>query len=347
MDQDLQEKQHPTIYPLFMPHAGCPFQCVYCNQHAVTRVSARDDIPRSLERRIDDLAKQAMAADRIGELAFYGGTFGSLETPIQGVLLETASKWVVQGVFSGIRFSTRPDSVSRSLMERLAPYPVTTVELGVQSLSEEVLKRSRRGYGPAVVRSAVELLRERSWRVGLQLMAGLPGDSRQRFLFTVSETCILKPDLVRIYPTVVLGGTVLAKWYHGGSYRPLDLETALEWCADAYERFSRAGIPVARMGLHPDPQLRRPGIVIAGPLHPAFGYLVRVRWWRKKVDAFMKRQQKIGTGLKLEVPRRQISEMIGPGRQNIDYLKKRWRLLRVEVRADSELRLGTFRCEME
>ena len=338
------------IYPVFLAHAGCPFQCVYCNQRTVTcRAPATDAdagvVPRfqaQFSRLLEDARKQC----RPGELAFYGGTFTALPPAVIGEILDVAEPWVRAGVFSGLRFSTRPDGISGEICARLSPYPVETIELGVQSLVDEVLEISRRGYSSERVKCAVELIRKQGWRLGLQLMLGLPGDSSARFAETVARALALKPDFVRIYPTLVVTGTELAEWYRSGSYVPLSLAEAVSWCVPAYEIFHQARIPVARLGLHPDPELQKAGTVVAGPYHPAFGYLVRVEWWKMRVDRYLESHdgQIAGKAMTLCIADRSLSEVIGPAHSNIRYWLEKWHLAEAKVKGRADQPPAEFDC---
>lgn len=326
-----------TIYPIFLPHAGCPFQCVYCNQNSVTTERPRGHSIRDyFQSRLDiflDHAGQKKAAP--GELAFYGGTFTAIAADDMRFMLAAVLPWVERGVFSGIRFSTRPDCLGPEICRILADYPVRTVELGVQSLVDDVLNASRRGYLAVDVTKAAALIRNMGWRLGIQLMLGLPGDQREKFVASVFATIALKPDFVRLYPTLVLPGTVLAGWYADGLYRPLTVDAAVNWCTDGYAAFVRAGISVVRMGLHADPALQKPGAVVDGPYHPAFGYLVKVNWWRRQVDRFLAAADGTqGKLLRLHAPERCISEALGPERENIDHWLHQWRLAQVEVKGE-------------
>lgn len=328
-----------TIYPIFLPHAGCPFQCVYCNQKSVTaerpgEVSSRDYFQSRLDLFLDQAASKSAVP---GELAFYGGTFTAIAADVMRFMLDAATPWVERGVFAGIRFSTRPDCLGPEICRTLAEYPVRTVELGVQSLVDEVLTVSRRGYSAAVVRDAVASVRAMGWELGLQLMLGLPGEQQEKFLASVFATIDLKPDFVRLYPTLVLPGTVLADWHADARYRPLPLEEAIDWCSEAYAAFVQADIAVARMGLHADPALRAAGAIVDGPYHPAFGYLVKVNWWRKRVDRILAAAEWTrGKRLRLQVPERCISEVVGPERANVKHWLSHWGLVRIEVKGEPD-----------
>ncbi|MGV8074297.1 MAG: elongator complex protein 3 [Syntrophobacteraceae bacterium] len=331
------------IYPIFLPQWGCPFQCVYCNQLVVTasglEMKSKEEAGAYFNERVARLAEDSRRTDMPGELSFYGGTFTALPKAILRGLLDASSCWVERGVFTGIRFSTRPDCITPEVCAVLSEYPIRTVELGVQSLSDTVLRESRRGYTSETVLKAAHLVRQHGWDLGIQLMLGLPGDTRERFLDSISGTINMRPDFVRIYPTLVLEGTLLAEWNSLGLYKPLRLDEAIAWCVPAYSALLEADIPVARMGLHADPELEKPGKVIAGPYHPAFGYLVRVYWWRERVDAFLQTRERdqCSSRATLLVPNRYVSEVAGPGRSNICYWRERWKLDRLEVKGDPDL----------
>jgi histone acetyltransferase (RNA polymerase elongator complex component) len=323
------------IFPIFLPHAGCPFHCVYCNQLLVSqRPHSGKDIATHFQEVLHERVESALAGGTPGEIAFFGGTFTSLPKELIVRILEVSSGLVIKGVFSGIRFSTRPDSISEQTCALLREYPIQTVELGVQSLSNEVLASSRRGYAAADVRRAAGLVHANSWNLGIQLMPGLPGDTRDRFLASVEEAVDLKPRFVRIYPTLVLEKTVLATWYRRGMFTPLSLDEAVSWCSEAYDLLARGGIALARAGLHSDPQLEKPGSIVAGPYHQAFGYLVRVHWWRERVDGLVisNGMETKGRNLTVWVPHHRVSEAVGPSRANLQHWKTHWSFNETTVR---------------
>ena len=336
-------KRTSHIYPIFLPHAGCPFQCIYCNQHLVTRSEpdihgGEDGLIRIVQDRLHEHAKRACKDPCPGEIAFYGGTFTALKRETMAAILDESSQWVHRKAFSGIRFSTRPDCMSHPVCLILKDYPIQTVELGVQSFSDEVLDASGRGYPAVAAENAARLVKNSRWNLGIQLMPGLPEDTRERFLASV-ETCVaVGADFVRLYPSLVLERTALVGLHRTGRYVPLSLEEAVSWCAQAYEELGRSGIPLARAGLHGDPELERPGAIVAGPYHPAFGYLVRVRWWRERVDRLLSAlsTESCGRFLTVFVPRNLISEAIGPGRANVNHWKSRWAVDEIQIlgRAD-------------
>ncbi|MGO9313550.1 MAG: elongator complex protein 3 [Syntrophobacteraceae bacterium] len=314
------------IYPVFLPHAGCPFQCVYCNQQVVASHDHRElRILEIVESRLRAYSGAVLRSGRCGEIAFFGGTFSALPHALIESILAAASIHVRQGVFTGIRFSTRPDCLGDEVIGIFSKYPVRTIELGVQSLCDSVLQESRRGYCVRSVYDSAKRVRDAGWALGIQMMAGLPGDTRGLFVQSIRKAIELAPDFLRIYPSLVLEGTILADSFRKGVYTPLSLDEAVTWLAPAYDAALRAGIPVIRMGLHADPALEKPGVILAGPYHPAFGYLVRCRWWRDRVDhEFASLSELAGGEIVLQVSPNLVSDVIGHGRSNLKYWQARW-----------------------
>jgi histone acetyltransferase (RNA polymerase elongator complex component) len=209
------------------------------------------------------------------ELAFYGGTFTGLKKARMESLLKAAAPYVHSGMVKSIRISTRPDSLDEQRLMVLKAYGVTTVELGVQSMNDHVLALSQRGHTAGDTVTAVRMLKDHGFKVGIQLMPGLPGDSRDEFFATTRKVMALKPHMARLYPALVIKGTGLARMYGEGLYQPFSLKEAVNVCEKSVLLFEGNGIPVIRIGLMGSPSLLEKGRIIAGPWHPAFGFLVR------------------------------------------------------------------------
>jgi radical SAM superfamily enzyme len=307
------------IIPFFLPHAGCPHRCVFCDQKRITGRTAAPD-PASVPATIRAyLASRRQGRDSQREpvqVAFFGGSFTALPREIRQAYLEQLRPFIDSGDVRSVRISTRPDALSPDLLSFLTRYLVTTVELGAQSMDDEVLHRSGRGHTAEHTRQAVRLLRERGFAVGIQLMPGLPGDRPATFLGTVETIIGLEPDLVRIYPAVVISGTPLERLYRDGKYHPLALDDAIELCAEAVKRFRRAGIEVARLGLQSTDELERPGTIVAGPWHPAFGQLVASR----RFLAMMRQLLTANSGFDLLVHPDDLSTALGQHRKNLTVL---------------------------
>jgi histone acetyltransferase (RNA polymerase elongator complex component) len=329
------------IIPFFITHAGCPHQCVFCNQKSITgknkppeASSLHPSISRYLEAHRDKKAVQ---------VAFYGGSFTALPIEDQISYLESVQPFIRSGDIESIRLSTRPDTITPDILAVLKQYGVTTIELGAQSMDDKVLLLSGRGHSAADTVIAVALLREYHFFVGLQLMPGLPGDTPETFPETVSQVIALRPDFVRIYPALVIKDTPLAERYRAGEYSPLSLDDAVLLCHKAMARFEQAGIEVIRVGLQPTAELERPGTILAGPWHPAFRQLVESSRFLEKMCSLLSTSDQAGT-VTLVVNPADISTVIGQKRQNINAIKVRYGR-DVKVLADARVPAGSVnRC---
>ena len=264
------------IIPIFIPHQGCPHRCIFCQQKTITNLSenlsAPDDIRNTIELAI---SSKRFVNQKPKEVAFYGGTFTSLPAASMIRMLGSVRPYVERGIIQSIRVSTRPDSLSEDKLDILETFGVSTVELGVQSMNDKVLRLSNRGHTSRDTIHAVNSLKERGLRVGIQLMPGLPGDSQEVFMDTVDRVVGLNPDMARLYPTLVIKGTKLAQWYKEGKYTPMRIKDTVNLCKEACMRLEASGISVIRIGLMSSPSLLRKGEIIAGPWHPSLGFLVR------------------------------------------------------------------------
>jgi histone acetyltransferase (RNA polymerase elongator complex component) len=261
------------IIPIFIPFGGCPNRCVFCDQEGIT---GEEKMP-TLKETVDTIDSYLSTWKGKGEkeIAFYGGSFTALPEEVQLKYLKAAFSYVSGALVDSVRVSTRPDSVTPANIEYLKSYGVGTVELGAQSMSDEVLRASGRGHTARSTADAVRLLKDSGLRVGLQFMPGLPGDDKGTILRTTEEIIALQPDFVRVYPTLVLKNTPLHRMYLSESYRPWTLEDMVEVCSMVYTLLMDAGVPVIRMGLQPTADLERS--LVAGPYHPSFRQLVEGR----------------------------------------------------------------------
>ncbi len=317
-----------SIVPVFVPHAGCPCRCVFCDQRAIagqtepmTPHRARDIIARALDVLPEGSAPQA---------AFYGGSFTAIPVGQQEALLAVTDRYRAQGRLSSVRLSTRPDAIDADTLARLTRHGVTTVELGAQSMHDDVLRQSRRGHTAADTARAARLVHEAGLSLILQVMAGLPGDTRERAGETARRIAALRPDGVRIYPVAVLPRTELCDRWRAGTYQPLTVEEAAVWCADMLEIFQRADIPVIRIGLNPTPELDR--TVLAGAYHPAMGELVWNEVWYRR----LRRQLLAQRDDTLYVPQRELSRAIGQRRRNVARLQREFPDRAVRIRAQRQ-----------
>ena len=260
------------IVPFFIAHRGCPHRCVFCDQLKIS--GSRNQFPAAGEILDTVSAYRNSGGHAAVEVAFFGGSFTCLSRADQEQLLLPLQHLLAVGEVSGIRVSTRPDAIDLRNVTFLKGMGVATVELGVQSMADDVLQLSGRGHGSNEVRKAVSCLRDAGLAVGLQLMPGLPGDTPGKALDSLHDLLELKPDFLRIYPTLVIAGTGLEKLYEDGSYQPMTLVGAVDLCKVMLHEAAVAGVPVIRMGLQPTAELQDAGAIVTGPYHPAFRQLV-------------------------------------------------------------------------
>lgn len=260
-----------AILPIFIPHAGCPHQCVFCNQKTISgqknaaESGAREQIARWLQWLRPSLENEA---------AFYGGSFTALDSGLQERLLFLTDELLERGIIGSVRLSTRPDYIDDKKLELLKKHGVRLVELGVQSLDDRVLEAAGRGHTAADVVQAMKRLRAYDFKTGLQLMVGMPLQSFSSLQDTVAQVIKLQPDIARIYPLLVIKGTPLAESWAKGEFQPLSLEEAVRQSAWVYDQLMTNGIKVIRVGLQPDDELCAPGNILAGPFHSSMGELV-------------------------------------------------------------------------
>jgi histone acetyltransferase (RNA polymerase elongator complex component) len=329
------------IIPFFIPHSGCPHQCVFCNQQNITGQGKAAEVS-SVPLKVNKYLKTAAKNDTV-QIAFYGGSFTALPVETQRSYLGASRPFLDSGQVNSIRLSTRPDCITRDGLLLLREYRVDTVELGVQSMDDNVLSLSGRGHSAAATLNAVSLLREYKFIVGLQLMPGLPGDSAEGFMHTVDKAIALMPDLVRLYPALVINGTPLEKLYKSGRYSPLALDEALSLCKAALMRFEQAGIDVIRIGLQPTEELEKPGTILAGPYHPAFRQLVESAILLDRMKAQLAKRTAHCPDVTFLVHPRDLSSAIGQKRANIGCLKNEFALHAVTVRTDPSLSRRTVK----
>ena len=305
-----------SIIPVFVPHLGCPNDCVFCNQRRITGSQQPATIETVKEAIENAAALLPEGAKR--QLAFYGGSFTAIPVGEQEALLGAAREYLARGDISSVRLSTRPDAIDGPVLERLRRYGVETIELGAQSLCDEVLLLSGRGHTARDVENAARLIRAAGFKLILQMMTGLPGDSIERSVQTAEGIIALRPDGVRIYPTVIVRDTALFDLWRAGRYKEHTVEDAVEYCARLTPLFESAGIPVIRLGLNPTDELSGGGAA-AGAYHPALGELVKSRVMLRRAETLLKDVER-GSRVTLRVGAGKTSQMLGQHRCNAETL---------------------------
>ena len=322
-----------TNISIFIPHLGCPHRCSFCDQRSIsgeTKLPRGVDVTELLAQQAEHLAQKNMTA----EIAFFGGSFTAIPREYMIELLESAEAAVRKyPAYNGIRCSTRPDCIDEEILSLLKSHGMTAIELGAQSMSDEVLAANERGHTSDDARRAAELINRSGFELGLQMMTGLYGDTPERCIYTAGEFIKLKPATVRIYPTVILRGTRLGELYESGEYRSFTLEQTVVLCAELLRRFTENGIKVIRMGLHASEEVERE--MLGGVYHPAFRELCESRLFlndMKKLLSPMNKGEYI-----IYTDGRNISKAIGSRRCNIEALAREGYAVAVRERSGEYL----------
>ncbi|MCQ4637635.1 radical SAM protein [Anaerovorax odorimutans] len=274
-----------AIIPIFIPHQGCPNDCVFCNQKKITARQpdmGEGEIKNTIETWLTTLT------DRPGietvEIAFFGGSFTGIPLEKQSQYLKIAHSYKKNGLVDKIHLSTRPDYIDERILDNLKAYETDVIELGVQSFDDDVLKASGRGHNSEVVYKASELIQEYEFELGIQLMIGLPEDSMEKCLYSARETVKIGPSLARLYPTIVIEDTELMELYRSGRYTPLSTEQAVEITKEMYKILTGAGINIIRVGLKSSDLIKEHGEIEGHTFHPAFRQLVEGAIAREKME---------------------------------------------------------------
>jgi histone acetyltransferase (RNA polymerase elongator complex component) len=330
-------RTRPFIIPVFLPHHGCPHRCIFCNQMTITSIKKNLLDTKQLHLWINEFLKYKKKQRHPVQIAFYGGNFLGLKTDDIKRLLNAAAKFVKDGQVDSIRFSTRPDTINNQRLDAIKRYPVAAIELGVQSMDDQVLATANRGHTSLDTEQAVDLLKARKYTIGLQMMVGLPGDDETKALTTGRRIVGLGPDFVRIYPTAVLADSPLAAWYQQGEYAPWPLKLCVTVVKKLYLMFTNNKIPVIRMGLQSSEDLEEGSTILAGPYHPAFGHLVHSEIFLDRAAAAIKPAKSNHDAITLKVHPHNISKMRGLNNHNIEILKKRFQIKDLQIIPDPAL----------
>lgn len=336
------------IIPIFVPHLGCPNNCTFCNQKRIsgqTKMVTAQDVKDT----IDFFLKHFRDDYKYVEVAFFGGSFTAIDEKTQVELLEAVQEYIQNKKVNSIRISTRPDCIDKEILKRMKKYHVKTIELGVQSTNNYILKRCKRGHTYEDTKKASKLIRRHGFILGHQMMVGLPESTKQDEINTAKELIRLKPKIVRIYPVLVIKDTELADEYERGDYTPLTVGQAVERCKEIVDLFNRNKINVIRVGLQNTEEITDPGTekssVITGPYHPAFRQLVESSMWYdsivnkiKKVNAKVKKVKIIANDVN-------VNNIIGHKKENIEKLKDVYDV-EVVIEKSEEIKPGKFKIEI-
>ncbi len=325
-----------TNISIFIPHIGCPHRCSFCDQKSISgeaKAPRGEDVEALLNEQAESLSARGIKA----EIAFFGGSFTAVPRAYMTELLEAAKSAVARfpEVYCGVRCSTRPDCISEEILGLLKAYGVTAIELGAQSMSDEVLSANERGHTAEDVRRASRLIKQSGISLGLQMMTGLYFDSEEAVMHTAREFIALMPDTVRIYPTVILKGTRLGELYESGQYQSFTFEDTVRICAALLKCFTENDIKVIRMGLHASQDVERE--MLGGVYHPAFREIVESRLFLEDMLEQLSRREK-GAYTVFTDPRN-ISRAVGQKRRNMEELARHGYTVTVKPMAGERVRL--------
>lgn len=336
------------IIPIFVPHLGCPNDCVFCNQRSISgqqKMITKEEIQKT----IDMYLKNIKEKDAKIEVAFFGGSFTGIDEEKQEEFLQTAYEYIKQGKVESIRISTRPDYINKNILKRLKKYKVETIELGVQSANDYILKRANRGHSFEDVKRASKMIRWYRFKLGHQMMVGLPESTRLDEINTAKELIRLKPKMVRIYPVLVIKNTKLEKEFMEEKYTPLTVVQAVETCKELVSMFNQKGIEVIRVGLQNTDEITDPSTegseVVAGPYHPAFRQLVESGLWYDTIVSKIKKLNVKVKKVQVTVNPQDINNVVGHKRENIEKLREMYTLDLI-VKQDKNIKQGKLELEV-
>ena len=332
----MKKRIHRNI-PIFIPHLGCPNTCVFCNQRSIS--GKQSFSPESVREEID-AALATIPCDAEVEIAYFGGSFTGIERDLMIYLLELAKEYVDNrrercARIVGIRMSTRPDYMNDEIMEILSHYPVKTIELGLQSMSDRVLAVSKRGHSAQDAERACKMIVDAGYSLIGQMMIGLPEATLSDELYTAQKICDMGASGARIYPTVVLHGTELAEMAKRGEYPMLSVDGAVSRSKEVLKIFEHHGVECIRIGLCASDNLGDESHVLGGANHPALGELVMGEAYfdRMCADAEILIKNAQGEGvICFYVPRGELSRAIGQRGKNKKRLEERFKPYKIEIK---------------
>lgn len=309
---------------VFIPHAGCPNMCSFCNQNKISgaeKAPSADEVYSVCRNQFENMPDRSNT-----EIAFFGGSFTAIPHDYMVSLLECVQPFIYDGGFDGIRISTRPDCIDENILDILKKYNVKAIELGCQSMCDDVLTMNNRGHNSEAAVKSSELIKSYGFELGLQMMTGLYGSSYEKDILTAKRICRINPDTVRIYPTVILKGTKLDELYQSGRYITHDIEYMVDLCSEIMHMFNEKGIRIIKCGLHSSETVEED--MTGGYYHPAFRELCESRIFRNAIENALSSYAE--KEFVIYVSGRNISRATGHKRSNAEYFRKSGISLRIK-----------------
>ena len=325
------------IIPIFISHVGCPHQCVFCNQDKIARTLEKEVTGDEVRLTVEEYLKTINRKNSTVEISFFGGTFTAIDVNKQKELLKVAKEYKEKGYIQKIRMSTRPDAINKYILDYLKDYKVDIIELGVQSLNNEVLRLSGRGHSAEDVYLASRLIKEYGFTLGHQIMPGLPGDNFDKDIETTKKSIEMKPDICRIYPSLVIKETPMEDMYNKGIYMPYTVEEAVYISKEIYKLYKEAKVNIIRIGLQPTDSITLGKDVIAGPFHPAFRELVEGSLICDKISEKIEAEDNI----LIEINSKDLSKLYANKKVYFNLLKEKYKG-KIEVIENNKLKRGNL-----
>ncbi|NVN93858.1 MAG: radical SAM protein [Bacteroidetes bacterium] len=321
------QKKHFTI-PIFIPEMACPFRCIYCDQHKISGIKtipSPNDVKAIIEKNLSTISKDNSEI----EIGFFGGSFTGIPINDQQAYLKIAQPYIEQGIVNSIRLSTRPDYISIDILHFLQKFNVKIIELGAQSLDDEVLLLSKRGHTEADVKKASHLIKSHGFKLGLQMMIGLPGDTLEKTIATANKIVELSADNTRIYPCIVIKDTYLEELYIKGKYKALTIDESIDAMKNIIPIFEKANVNIIRIGLHPSKDLQGAAFV-AGPYHSSLRELVETKLWEDKLKVYTENSEN-HQNITIFVSKKMYNPAIGYHAANRKTLEKKYRKVKFSI----------------
>lgn len=323
--KNFSNKKEQYTIPIFIPHKGCPNNCVFCNQKKIsgqlTDVTAQD-----VEDKIEEYLKYYSNSKKKIEVAFFGGSFTGIPIDKQIEYLQVANSYVKKGLVGAIRISTRPDYINRNILDTMKKYNVKTIELGVQSMDNEILTLSKRGHTALDVVNASKLIHEYGIVLGHQIMIGLPGSTRESEVYTIKECLKLQPQQLRIYPVYVIPDSELYSMYENSEYKPLSINEAVMRCKAVIYECQKTDISIIRLGLQSTDEITAKNSQLKGPVSDNLAEYVMSALVRDKIEREIKNRQIDDSKLIINVPQKYVSICVGPKKINKIYFENKYNI---------------------
>ena len=313
-------KDNQYTIPIFIPHKGCPHACVFCNQRRISG-TIKDTTVEDVDNIIKEYLDYYLNTDKKIEIAFFGGSFTGIDLSLQEAYLKVAYKYIIDGKVDSIRLSTRPDYINDEILTLLTKYGVKTIELGVQSMNDEVLDKAKRGHTKEDVINASKLIKKYGIRLGHQIMIGLPNSTIDSEVYTIKECLKLKPEQLRIYPVYVIEDSELYDMYEAGEYKALEIKEAVNRCVAVIHECQKSNVQIIRLGLQSTNEITAKNANIYGPVSDNFAEYVMAALIRERIENEIVNKD---GDIVVYVPKRYISATIGPKKINKIYFENKY-----------------------